>query len=446
MNQQRFGEGIASVFCVLALFWLVGPAHLYSQEAMFRGNPQHTGVYGSKAVSELHGVKWKFKTQGRIFSSPAISGGVVYIGSEDHHLYAIDARSGNLKWKFKTEGEIDSTPAVSRGGVFFMSYDGNFYGLDSKDGRLKWKFKTEGERRSEARGLDGMRPRTQMFPNPWDYFLSSAGVDGDRVIFGCGDSRVYALDVRTGALIWKFQTGDVVHTSPALAGGTVYLGSFDNYFYALDAKTGGEKWKFKTGEDPQYHNQSGIQSSAAVADGTVYFGCRDAHLYALEAATGKEKWNFSTKGSWIIGSPAVKKGMVYFGTSDSTQFFGLERETGREIYATKLKAYIFSSPALADDIAYVGGFDGKLAALDTASGKILWEFRTDGYNQNSSRLLSPEGKFNYEKTEDGTLGTYNWVILQLNRFLSLGSILSSPAVADRLVYFGSTDGNLYAIF
>src|SRR6266852_4929045 len=68
---------------------------------------------------------------------------------------------------------------------------------------------------------------------------------------------------------------------------------------ALDAATGKEKWRFKTGDDPDTHNQVGIQSSAAVVDGAVYFGSRDSNLYALDAGTGQKKWAFSTKGSWV---------------------------------------------------------------------------------------------------------------------------------------------------
>ena len=80
-----------------------------------------------------------------------------------------------------------------------------------------------------------------------------------------------------------------MHASPAIADGTLFIGSWDSYFYALDAATGKEKWRFKTGEDPDIHNQVGIQSSAAVTDGVVYFGCRDSNLYALDACDRTEE-------------------------------------------------------------------------------------------------------------------------------------------------------------
>src|SRR5690242_15830004 len=97
-----------------------------AEDAMFRGNLQHSGVYNSDAVSAFNRVKWKFRTGGAVMSSPAVIGGTVYIGSTDHHLYALDAATGEQKWKFKTQSRVNSSPAASNGVVFFGSYDGNF--------------------------------------------------------------------------------------------------------------------------------------------------------------------------------------------------------------------------------------------------------------------------------------------------------------------------------
>ena len=73
-----------------------------SDAAMFRGGPQHPGVYDGVGVTQLKGIKWKFKTQSRVYSSPAEINGVVYFGSTDHNLYAVDANDGSLKWKFES--------------------------------------------------------------------------------------------------------------------------------------------------------------------------------------------------------------------------------------------------------------------------------------------------------------------------------------------------------
>lgn len=101
---------------------------------MFRGNLQHTGVYNATGVPRLTGIKWKFHTNGRVISSPAVVDGVAYVGSTDCNLYAIDVISGVQKWKFETKGWVVSSPAVTAGTVYFESYDSNFYAVDATTG------------------------------------------------------------------------------------------------------------------------------------------------------------------------------------------------------------------------------------------------------------------------------------------------------------------------
>ena len=124
---------------------------------MFRNDAAHSAVY-SGDVPQLHGLKWTFHTRGEVVSSPAIVDGVVYVGSNDGKLYAVDAGSGSQKWAFKTHARIPSSPAVSHGVVYFGSYDGNFYAVDAAAGTLKWKFADAGERRYAATHLHGSLP------------------------------------------------------------------------------------------------------------------------------------------------------------------------------------------------------------------------------------------------------------------------------------------------
>jgi eukaryotic-like serine/threonine-protein kinase len=420
-----------------------GGVALGQDSPMFRGDLAHSGVYAAAGVPKLHGVKWKFQTGGEVISSPAVAGGVVYVGSNDGRLYAIEEASGALKWKLATGARITSSPAVADGVVYFGSYDGNFYAVDAVTGTVKWKFKNTGERRYAAKHLHGTLPMGETMPDPFDVYLSSPAVWKGVVYFGSGDGNVYALDAVSGQEKWKFQTGDVVHASPAIVDGRLYVGSWDTYFYALDAETGTEVWRFKTGDDPVIHNQVGIQSSATVANGMVYFGCRDSKFYVLDAATGKQIWMFPNKGSWVITSPVVQDGKVYMATSDTALLLALDAKTGESIYSIKYRWPIFASPAIAGSTLYVAGQDGKLVAIDLVAQRQVWEFQTEASRKNLAALSKPDGAPDYESVFRA--GFYDDIVAGVEKLRTVGTILSSPVVSGNVVYFGSADGNLYAV-
>ncbi len=412
-------------------------------QSMFRGGPTHAGVYASPGPRAFHRIKWKFPTGDRIVSSPVWSEGAIYFGGDDGNIYAVDAASGRQLWKRATGGPAPSTPAVADGAVYAVSYDGKLYALDAKTGGVRWKFATGGERRFEAKGIHGLQPKNQTIADPFDVFLSSPVVAQGAVYFGSGDGNLYAVDVATGELRWKFQTGDVVHASPAFADGVLFFGSWDSYFYAVEAATGKEKWRFHGGEDPLVHNQVGFQSSPAVANGVVYTGCRDAQLYALEAATGKEKWRFDNALSWVISSPAVSEGKVYFATSDSSLYHVVEAATGKPVLKQEDKSYMFSSPAIAGDVVFIGVLNGTLQARDLKTGEVLWNFETETSKQNAGWVLTKDRRFN-----DPLLYHSNWrenPIVAADRESAIGAIFSSPLIVNGVVYFGSTDGYLYAL-
>jgi eukaryotic-like serine/threonine-protein kinase len=417
---------------------------LAGEPVEFRADAQHGGLYAGAGVPVLHGVKWKFHTGAAVISSPAVADGRVYFGSSDHNLYALDAQSGAQRWKFASKGRISSSPAVADGVVYFGSFDGTFYALDAEHGTLRWKFVTGGERRFSGRHLHGAEPAAEVMPDPFDFFLSSPAIAGALVYFGSGDGNVYALDGASGTLRWKFHTGNVVHASPAIAKDTLYVGSWDSYFYALDAATGKERWRFKTGEDAKISNQVGIQSSAVVADGVVYFGCRDSNLYALDAASGAKLWSYPTQGSWVISSPAVRDGRVYFATSDSALLIALDARSGSQLYSQSFNHWpFFSSPALAGNLLYIGSHAGKLLAIDAKSGTVAWTFLTDGEQKNAARFTKSDGSPNYAAAFSDFF--YDDLIIGVDRMMSVGAVISSPVIDGDTVYFGSWDGNLYAI-
>ena len=321
-------------------------------DTMFRANAEHSGVFDNGGTVPTNTELWRFKTGGKYFtsgysmySSPAVSNGVVYFGSDDSNLYAIDALKGKEKWRFQTGGTVDSSPAVSNGIVYVGSHDSNLYAIDALTGKEKWRFKTGNS------------------------VSSSPAVSNGVVYVGGGDTNLYAIDAVTGKEKWRFQMGSWVSSSPAVSNGIVYVGSHDSNLYAIDALTGKEKWQFRT--------RGVVDSSPAVSNGVVYVGSYTNNLYAIDALTGKEKWQFKTGGT-VWSSPAVSNGIVYVGSYDNN-LYAIDALAGKQIWQFPTAGGgVSSSPAVSNGVVYVGGGDTNLYAIDAVTGKEKWRFQTGG--------------------------------------------------------------------
>lgn len=105
----------------VVLFLLSGciPSKGHPRSAMFRANPQHTGVYETRGVHKASQLKWKFKMGKRVFSSPSVADSVVYFGSGDGNLYAVEIQTGRERWRVKTEGPVvnQRTERTDRGAL-----------------------------------------------------------------------------------------------------------------------------------------------------------------------------------------------------------------------------------------------------------------------------------------------------------------------------------------
>ncbi|HET7722252.1 MAG TPA: PQQ-binding-like beta-propeller repeat protein, partial [Acidimicrobiales bacterium] len=231
-------------------------------------NPAETAISAGNVGSLA--TAWTAPTGNGVYSSPAVAGGSVYVGSDDGKLHAFDAagvtncsagppRTCSPLWTAATGGAVRSSPAVSGGTVYVGSDDGKLYAFD-------------------AAGLFNCAagpPRTCLarWVTTTGATIRSSPVVANGVVYvGSDDAGLYALNATTGMVIWKTITGGAVRSSPAVAGGSVYVGSDDKAVYALDAATGAVQWKTTTG--------AAVRSSPSVADGVVYVGSDDAGLYA----------------------------------------------------------------------------------------------------------------------------------------------------------------------
>src|SRR6266568_5256455 len=145
------------------------------------------------------------------------------------------------------------------------------------------------------------------------------GFDLQRTRFNQSERILNVANVSHLVPYWSASTTAYINSSPAVANGIVYIGSNDKLMYALDAKTGKILWA---------HNANdGVGSSTAVADGIVYVGSNDDNLYAFNARTGATVWIYTTGGP-IWSSPAVANGVVYVGSNDNS-LYALDAATGR---------------------------------------------------------------------------------------------------------------------
>jgi outer membrane protein assembly factor BamB/serine/threonine protein kinase len=296
---------------------------------------------------------WTFTTGGPIWSSPAVANGVVYIGSNDYNLYAVNTVTDQEEWTFATRGTLHYLPTVVNGVVYIDSADAHLYAIDAATGQLKWSFGTKAG-------------------------ISASPVVANGIVYvGSGDGNLYAIDAATGLQKWAFPTGGSIWGPPTVANGVVYVGSIDDKLYAVNASTGQLKWVFVAA--------SYIAVAPTIANGVVYAGSLDDKLYAIDAATGLQKWAFPTGGS-IWGPPTVANGVVYVGSNDY-RLYAIDAATGQQKWAFQTGGKVWSSPTVVNGVVYVGSMDNKLYAIDAATGQQKWAFTTGGAIQYSSPMV-----------------------------------------------------------
>jgi outer membrane protein assembly factor BamB/tRNA A-37 threonylcarbamoyl transferase component Bud32 len=289
---------------------------------------------------------WIFKCEDEVRSSPTVSDGVLYVGSYDNNLWALDAKTGGLVWKYPTEGGIASSPCVWRDLVIVGSEDRILYAVVAQNGRIAWTCLTQ------------------------DRIRSSPRVEMEHVFFGSDDRYLYNVNARSGGVVWKFETGGAIRSSPVIAKEIVYVGSEDYYVYALNIQDGSLKWKYRTNRP--------VISSPTFIEGLVLIGSMDCNLYALDANSGWAVWRYRT-GGHVISKPTadMDSGLAFVGSSDGNMY-AVDLRTGRVVWKYGTENQVVSSPALFEGALYFGSVDGNVYSLDARSGELRWKYKTEG--------------------------------------------------------------------
>ena len=330
---------------------------------------------------------WSFATDGWVSAAPAVVDGVVYVGSDDHQVYALDAATGTELWRFATDDAVKSVPAVSDGVVYVGSNDHRLYALDAGTGGKLWSHDTgawvqssptikdgvvyssalvDGEPRVVALDASSGEPSwTAQQPHAFDPEFAPIVVGGKVYLPGAEYGVFHALDAADGGIAWSASVGSYVETGPTVLGGVVYL-TVVNEAYALDESTGDEIWSYGTERYPAR------DFPALVVDG-VYYLSPDEVLHALRADTGETLWTYQAS-TFISAAPVVAHGMVFAAAEDG-EMFALDADTGAELWITTAEGRGPQSLTVSEGVLYLESDLGNLMAIDASDGQPIRDYQ-----------------------------------------------------------------------
>ena len=148
--------------------------------------------------------------------------------------------------------------------------------------------------------------------------------------------------------------------------------------------------------------------------------------YALDQKTGKVAWKFQSEGE------------KSYGVWDHN-LYALNAETGAIVWKIHVPMRVYGSAIEHNGTIYFGCFDGTVFGVDPASGESRWKFQTAS-NSKYYEVFDESGGFNKD------FQLYGADYLESERKIhELGSVLSSPVIRENMIYFGSSDGNVYAV-
>ncbi len=310
---------------------------------------------GDYAVLKLHAMSGPFLFQGADCAGPR-GGGTITTASDptlgasqwttfqaapDHNAVlntgSPAGQALDASWRFQTNGTVSTVPAVVDGVAYLGSMDGCVYALDAKTGRLLWSFGANNQVMSEPLVSGGL------------VFFGSGNkgmgvVAGLGTVRGTGVSALYALDARTGRPAWSMPTVGGNMTTPALADGVLYDVGGGKTFYAVSATSGKLLWKLPVG------SYVSMSSPTLVGELAVFGGAEPYGLIAVNVQTHRI--------AWTLPLP-----QAHSGVDDVT-------------------------PAASDGVVYVQVPEGSVIkrvvemAVRASDGQILWQrtLGTDPYN------------------------------------------------------------------
>lgn len=381
-------------------------------------------------------VLWTTLTKGPMIFSGSYSDGRFFRGgTDDNTLYCFNAADGRILWTYTpdTNGYFTTGCAVAYGNVYELNKDGYLYAIDISTGDLVWKYQGPGELLWPG------------FPTVADgkVFATTGEIAqyGDVV----GNSEFVSLNAYTGQLNWKLPIEALApRESVAVAYGKLFLipGTVTD---AVDAISGSEYTTFNqvwaigtnttpTSDWPMWRADAAHSSIAQIGPSNLSLS-----------------WKFTTNGS-VISSPSVANGIVYVGSQDKN-IYAVGAWSGSLIWKFTTQDAIVSSPAVANGKVYTGGDDGFVYCLDAYTGALIWKTFVNGdlpYTY-GSLVLKSSPAVSGDKVYVGSLDGYMYALDENSgsitwKYKTDGPVISSPAVVDGGVYFTSEEPNLGALY
>ena len=200
-------------------------------------------------------VAWQFEADHSIWSAPTYEDGILYVGSLDKNIYALDAQTGDLLWEQPLAGSVSGSVVVGEELIYVGSFDKQLHALDKATGEIQWEVPED---------------RTE------DWIWASPVLAEDILVFADKKGNVFAVEAGTGRSIWDAQINGAVVGSPIVSNGTVFIasagqlndGTEDNIrrgaLIAFDLETGDELWREET-SSPIYSTPVFVNESVVVA-------------------------------------------------------------------------------------------------------------------------------------------------------------------------------------
>jgi outer membrane protein assembly factor BamB len=178
---------------------------------------------------------WTFNAGRPIHGEALTTADAVYFACDDGFLYKLNRADGKQVWRYDLgDGQVPRIlphpavfefdysgvkPVIAGGVVFAGSADGSMHAVNDATGQRVWRFASKGKIRSDAL------------------------VEGDRVFFGSGDNGVYAVNRTTGEQLWRQETRAPVTSTPVMIGGKVVVGNRGAGVLALNPENGEIVWR-----------------------------------------------------------------------------------------------------------------------------------------------------------------------------------------------------------